>query len=117
MNAPTTIKPATPLPHLTAMGLFISYTGSFGAQRVAECSEEYAAAEIARRTNAYPQLVAERDEMERTAMECVAMNERQARNFAKCQAERAELVAALRLGRGAEDHLKRQALLAKLGAE
>ena len=51
-------QPATPLPHLTATGLFISYTGSFGAQRVAECSEEYAAAEIARRTNAYPRLLA-----------------------------------------------------------
>ena len=32
-------------------------------------------------------------------------------------AERAELVAALRLGRSAEDHLARQALLRKLGAE
>lgn len=32
-------------------------------------------------------------------------------------ADRAELVAALRLGRSADDHLKRQALLARLGAE
>ena len=57
------IQPAMPLPHLTAAGLFISHTGSFGAQRVAECSEEYAAAEIARRTNAYPRLLAERAEL------------------------------------------------------
>ena len=37
--------------------------------------------------------------------------------YPRLMAERAELIAALRLGRGAEDHLARQALLRKLGAE
>ena len=37
--------------------------------------------------------------------------------YPRLLAERAELVAALRLGRSAEDHLARQALLRKLGAE
>ena len=39
-----------------------------------------------------------------------------AKEYPRLMAERAELVAALRLGRSAEDHLARQALLRKLGA-
>lgn len=71
-------------------------------------------------------LLAERDEMERTAMECVAMNERQARNFAKCQAERAELVrviercqAALRANGAPNCEAMKESAeaLRKLGAE
>ena len=70
--------------------------------------------------------MAERDEMERTAMECVAMNERQARNFAKCQAERAELVrviercqAALRANGAPNCEAMKESAeaLRKLGAE
>ena len=96
-------QPATPLPHLTATGLFISYTGSFGAQRVAECSEEYAAAEIARRTNAYPRLLAFAG-CSMAQIEAGAAPYQQINGWLKdaiaerdsLRAERAELEAALR---------------------
>ena len=83
------IQPAMPLPHLTAAGLFISHTGSFGAQRVAECSEEYAAAEIARRTNAYPRLLADNERLRKA-------NDEFSKEHSRLATERAELVAALR---------------------
>ena len=75
------------------------------------------AAYIVAACNAYPRLMAERaalraliEHQEKTIIE-----ENQAR--LRLAADRAELVAALRLGRSADDHLKRQALLARLGAE